>query len=110
MVEGFVGSLMAKSLDNAVSTPQVHKTMWEMCCSDERYVALAAPRGHAKSTAITVAYTLCEVLFRQSSFVVLVSATEGNAAGFLDLIKKECTENEDLITLFGIKGIRLSYG
>lgn len=101
-VAGVTGSVLIKNFDNPQRTPDFHHEMWSLCCSDSKYIAIAAPRGFSKSTAITVCYTLCEVMFRQSSFVLIVSATEANASGFLDLIKRECVENEDLIELFGI--------
>ena len=65
-------------------------------------VAIAAPRGFAKSTAITHSYTLAEALFRQSKFIIIVSDTESQASLFLGDIKSELLENEDLIHLFGI--------
>lgn len=101
-VEGVTGSILAKGFDSPRPIPNFHREMWEMCCSDNPKVAIAAPRGHAKSTAITFAYTLAELVFKQSNFVVIVSATEGNAAEYLGHIKRELTENPDLIETFGI--------
>jgi predicted phage terminase large subunit-like protein len=66
-------------------------------------VAIAAPRNHAKSTAITFAYTLAATLFRERKFVLIVSDTESQAVNFLGLIKQELGENQDLIKLFGLK-------
>ena len=45
IIEGFVGSLLAKKFDGATVSPQCHKEWWELCCSNAKYVALAAPRG-----------------------------------------------------------------
>lgn len=84
--------------------------MWEMCCSDHKFVAMAAPRGHAKSTAITHAYTLANIVFRARSFALIVSDTETQSTFFLQDLKKELTENEDLMTLFGIKGLAKDAG
>lgn len=66
-------------------------------------MAIAAPRNHAKSTAITFAYTLAATLFRERKFVLIVSDTEAQAVNFLGLIKLELGENQDLIKLFGLK-------
>jgi predicted phage terminase large subunit-like protein len=66
-------------------------------------VAIAAPRNHAKSTAITFAYTLAATLFRERKFALIVSDTESQAVNFLGLIKQELGENQDLIKLFGLK-------
>ena len=77
--------------------------MWEYVCSDARLVALAAPRSHAKSTAITHSYVLASLLFRESDYVLIVSDTVSQAVQFLGDIKKELSENEDLKALFDIK-------
>jgi len=102
-IYGFTQSLLMSNFDNPQPIPPLHVEMWEKCCGPSTFVAIAAPRGHAKSTAITHAYTLASVLFRESVFVLLVSDTEGQAALFLADIKKEILENVSLRTLFGIK-------
>lgn len=76
-----------------------------MCCSPAKFVAIAAPRGHAKSTAVTHAYTIANIVFRERSFILIVADTETQAGFFLGDIKKELTENEDLMKMFGIKGL-----
>ena len=103
VVQGFVGALLAKRFDASVPSPLCHREWWDLCTSAERYVAIAAPRNHAKSTAITFAYTLAATLFRERKFVLIVSDTESQAANFLGLIKQEIAENQDLIKLFGIR-------
>jgi len=105
IIEGFVGSCLYKNFHNAVKSPPIHREWWTLCCSPEKFVAIAAPRGHAKSTAITFAYVLAAVLFRQSSYVIILSDTEGQATLFLNDIKKELIENEDIIQLFGVEKI-----
>jgi predicted phage terminase large subunit-like protein len=103
LIEGFVGSVLAKKFDEATAIPQLHKELWELASSTAQYVAIAAPRGHAKSTAGTLAYTLASLLFRESTFALIVSDTESQACMFLGAIKQELSENEDIIELFGIK-------
>lgn len=76
-----------------------------MCCSDHQRIAIAAPRGFAKSTAITHAFTIASVLYRTARYVVIVSDTESQAAQFLGDIRLEFRENEDLIALFGVRKI-----
>lgn len=104
LVHGFAGSILAKRYDNATPTPGCHLEWWELCCGPDPLVAIAAPRGHGKSTAISHAYTLAAVLFRERRFVVLVSDTESQAQNFLNDIKEELRNNDDLIELFQIKG------
>lgn len=103
IIEGFVKSLLWKSFEDPSPTPDFHRELWELCCSDHPLVAIGAPRGHAKSTAISFVYTLAAVLFRQAKFVLLVSDTEGQAQMFLDQIKTALQSNVDLINFFGIK-------
>lgn len=104
LVAGFAGSLLAKRYDEPSPTPDVHYEWWDICCSKNPFVAIAAPRGHGKSTVITHAYILAAVLFRERRFVLLVSDTESQAVNFLNDIKAELKDNDDLIALFGIKG------
>lgn len=104
-IHGLSESLLKKNYDGSRPTPPFHKEMWEMCCSEDKQVAIAAPRGHAKSTAISHAFTLASVLFRERKYVVIVSATEAQSVNFLGDIKNELVENEDLRELFGVKKI-----
>ena len=45
VLSGFVGSVLAGQFDGQAATPDFHKECWELCCSNEKYVAIAAPRG-----------------------------------------------------------------
>jgi predicted phage terminase large subunit-like protein len=103
VVEGFVGSILLKRFDQPAPIPEMHKEWWRLCCGPDRFVAIAAPRGHAKSTAITHSYLLSTLLFRQRNFALIVSDTETQAILFLQDVKKELQDNEDLIALFGLK-------
>lgn len=96
---------LQKRFDAPVETPACHREWWEMCCSKHKFVAIAAPRNHAKSTAITHAYTLASVLLRDRQFVLLVSDTEAQASFFLEDIKKEFMDNEDIKKIFGVRGL-----
>ena len=58
---------------------------------------------HAKSTAVTHAFTLACALFKMRSHILLVSDTEAQAINFLGDIKRELLDNEDLIQVFGVK-------
>jgi predicted phage terminase large subunit-like protein len=102
-MEGFVNSVLRKNFDKPAATPEFHKEIWELVTSNSKQVAIAAPRYHAKSTAVTHAYTLASVLFRESRYVLIVSDTVTQAVQFLGDIKKELLENDDLRSLFGVK-------
>jgi len=105
---GFTTGLLATKYDNPKPIPPFHTEMWELCTSDkpeDTKVAIAAPREHAKSTAITHALILSAVCSRKKSFVLLVSDTEGQASEFLGDIKAELTGNELLKETWGIDSI-----
>jgi len=103
IVHGLVETVLSKGFDDAASTPEFHHELWKEACSDHQFIAIAAPRGHAKSTAGTIAYGLSELLFRQSRYCVIVSDTEAQAAMFVQQMASELQTNQDLIELFGLK-------
>ena len=103
LIHGFAGACLAKRYDGSTPTPKCHLEWWDLCCSDNPLVAIAAPRAHGKSTAITHAYLLAALLFRDRKFALIVSDTESQAINFLSDLKDELINNEDLINLFGIK-------
>ena len=102
-MEGFVNSVLRSNFDKPCDTPAFHREVWELVTSDSRQVAIAAPRYHAKSTAVTHAYTLASVLFREARYVLVISDTLSQSILFLGDIKTELLENEDLRALFGVK-------
>ena len=79
--------------------------MWNLAAQGMRRIAVAAPREHAKSTAITHALTLFLFLFRIKKYGVIVSDTETQASQFLGDVLLELKENTKLIKVFGIKEI-----
>jgi predicted phage terminase large subunit-like protein len=103
VLEGFVGSILSSKFDDPVKTPAFHREGWEMFTSRDKLVALAAPRGHAKTTGMTVSYGLATLLFRERKFMLLVSDTESQAAMFLGYFKEQLQENQALIDLFDLK-------
>lgn len=103
VIAGFVGSILGGGFDGRSSTPEFHRECWELCCSKEKFVAMAAPRGHAKSTAVTLGYGLATLLFRERKFMLLVSDTESQASLFLGTFKQALQDNNELIDLFRIK-------
>lgn len=103
LVEAFAGTFLSPLYDNPQPTPDLHRECWRLYCSEVELAAIAAPREHAKSTALTHDYGLATVLFRVEDYVVIVSATEELAIGHLADIAKELRENEELIKQFQIK-------
>jgi predicted phage terminase large subunit-like protein len=106
ILSSFSDLFLKKNFDEAVKTPQAHIEWWALACLERRYVAIAAPRGHAKSTAISHTYVLANVCFRIRRHVLIVSDTETQATQFLGNIKRELLENVELRTAFGFKKFR----
>lgn len=107
LIYGFAGSLLAGGFDEPAPTPDCHREWWDLCCSKYKRVAIAAPRGHAKSTAITKAYTLAAVLFRDRKYVLIVSDTYRQAVLFLGELKSALSTNDDLRALFGVESFEM---
>ncbi len=63
-------------------------------------LAIAAPRGHAKSTIVTLAYVLWCVLYDKERLVLIVSDTKEQAASLLSPIIEQLQWNEKLIMDF----------
>ncbi len=103
IIAGFVRTVLSSKFEGAVETPDFHKEAWDICCSKYTKVALSAPRGHAKTTGITVSYGLATLMFRQRKFMLLVSDTEAQAMMFLGFFKEHLQDNEALINLFNLK-------
>jgi predicted phage terminase large subunit-like protein len=102
LIEAFAGVYLSPMYDRPVATPQFHRECWALYCEPATYACVAAPRGHAKSTALTHDFGLATALFRVEDYIVVVSATEDLAIGHLGDIAKELRENEDLIRDFQI--------
>ena len=103
IIAGFVRTVLSSKFETPVETPDFHKEAWDICCSKYTKVAVSAPRGHAKTTGITVSYGLATLMFRQRKFMLLVSDTEAQAMMFLGFFKEHLQDNEALINLFGLK-------
>jgi predicted phage terminase large subunit-like protein len=104
VIKGFSSSLLQKDFDGAVDSPSCHMEWWELFCAPYPKVAVAAPRRHAKTTAVTQTCALAAVLFRQRRYVLIVSDTITQAVQFLGEIKQTLSENEQIRSLFKIKG------
>lgn len=64
-------------------------------------LAVAAPRGHAKSTLMSLQNVLHAALYGYKKYILLISDTESQASSFLDCIKCELEDNEKILAQFG---------
>lgn len=63
--------------------------------------AIAAPRGHAKSTTLTFKGSLHSALYEYKHYIIILSDSSDQAESFLDAIKTELEENEYILEDFG---------
>lgn len=68
---------------------------------NNRFVAVAAPRGHAKSTVTSLFYVLHTALYKKKKNIVLISASEDMAKKFLRRVKDELEFNKEINFFFG---------
>lgn len=102
IIEGFSKALLHTNYDRPVDTPDCHREWWKLVTSPHPRIAIAAPRRHAKSTAITLAYVLACVLFRERSYVIIISDTITQACQFLGDIKRAIDNNDELKKMFKV--------
>lgn len=88
------------STGEVIPSPKFHYELFEMF-QRHRLLALAAPRGHAKSTITTLFWVIFNALYEKKKFIVIVSATEDLAIRFLRDIKIELETNTQLHWMFG---------
>jgi predicted phage terminase large subunit-like protein len=63
-------------------------------------IATAAPRGHAKTTVVSLAYVLWCALYRKEMLILMISATKDQAVGLMKNIKHELQANRRLLEDF----------
>lgn len=63
--------------------------------------AVAAPRGHAKSTNLTFKGTMHSALYGYKHYPIIISDSSEQAEGFLDNIRVEFEENTAILEDFG---------
>lgn len=81
------------------TVPAFHKEILEHR-NDER-LALAAPRGHAKSTTLNVVLLLYELCYQDFHYAIIVGGTQGQAQSQLASLKDELENNAALKQDFG---------
>lgn len=84
------------------NSPQFHKELIELLENAEiSRLAVAAPRGFAKSTLVSFAYVLWNVLREGYKFIVIVSSTDALAEDLVDFIRLEFSDNKRILEDFG---------
>ena len=83
---------------------QFHKDLYSMLMSASRErnerIAIAAPRGSAKSVVVSLVYIIWSICYRKEGYIVILSDTHDQAVAFLSHIKEELENNEELCSDF----------
>ena len=85
-----------------IETPKFHNRMIYDICK-KQFVAIASPRGSAKSTRISFLYPTHKIMFKKEPFIILISNTFKKSAMYLDTIKMEMMDNKFMHEIFGYK-------
>ncbi len=98
----FARTYLAHHFSLAPST--MHVDMFGMLKHASRHrnarIAIAAPRGHAKSTVVSLAYALWCICYGLEPYIVLASNTAGQSDDLLTPIKGELESNRLLLEDF----------
>lgn len=87
---------------NAVPLNQFHKELCHFVTDDKnRKKLILIPRGHLKSTLVTIGYSVQSIINNPNVRVLILSATWEIAVDFLTEIKRHIRENETIHRLFG---------
>ncbi|MCB9858471.1 MAG: phage terminase large subunit [Phycisphaerales bacterium] len=83
---------------------RMHRELFELLLNAQSQraarIAIAAPRGHAKSTIVALAHVLWCALYARERLILLVSATKPQATTLLSHVKEQVTKNERLLADF----------
>lgn len=92
------------SLATTKPNSRLHRDLYEMLqalpSSPTSRIAIAAPRGSAKTTLVSTFFVLWAICLRRYRYIVLISDTAEKAAGFLRDVKHELVYNERLVADF----------
>ena len=105
VIEAFTDNFLLEGYDEAQPVADCHRQWWNLACSEHPKVAFAAPRGHAKSTAVNHAYGLAAALFEAHPFQLKVSKTYALACEKVEQAKQELLTNDKIRGIFRIDDI-----
>lgn len=96
----FKHMLVDPGTHEATPSPQFHYDLMSLF-KNHNLLAIAAPRGHGKSTVTSLFWAVYNALYEKKKFIVIVSATEDLAIRFLRDIKVEMETNTTIKWMFG---------
>lgn len=84
-----------------LDTPKFHKELYRILQDGGLRIAIAAPRGHAKSTIFDLVYLTWLIIHKKTKFTLLISDTYSQSTLFLETLKAEFEANERLKAFYG---------
>lgn len=85
-----------------LDTPDFHKDILSLASNKElKYIGIAAPRGHAKSTTVDFVFALWSTVYKEHHFGVIISDTVTQSVEFVNALKDEFENNVILHWLYG---------
>ncbi len=97
-LQAFVEDCLSHYCTSAI--PNFHSELYKLLPHESR-LALAAPRGFAKSQICSMFYPLWCALFKKRKNICIISASEMLAVDWLRKIKREIETNDIIIKFFG---------
>lgn len=105
-LKGFTQKYLLHRYDTPTPIPWFHSEWWALFLSNHRQCAIAAPREHAKSSAITFALVLFLLCFRVTRHLLILGSNETNASAYVNEIKSELIENDALRSFMEFRRFR----
>ena len=84
-----------------LEVPKFHREIYQLFQSEEKRIAIGAPRSFAKSTLTDLVYLAWVIVSQKARFILLISDTYSQAVLFLEALKAELEANEKLIGFYG---------
>jgi len=104
-IEGFMDQFIRADLHESKPVADCHRAWWRLVCRKEKNIVFAAPRGHAKSTAVNHAYGLAASLFEAHPFQLKISKTYALACEKVEQAKQELLTNQKIRGIFQLDEI-----
>lgn len=87
------------------ATPEFHRNIYsDLQDKSVKKLGIIAPRGHSKSTVVSVLYPMWEVLRKppdQDMLIIIISESQDQAKNFLSIIKHNLAKNKAILHFFG---------
>lgn len=87
---------------NKLETPDFHRQIYSLITDESvSYIAIGAPRGHAKSTVVDFTFALWSACYQRHHFCVIVSDTYTQSVEFVNALKDQFENNVLVRWLYG---------